>query len=123
LDIWQTLPLKAGMNRHLSPQTLIAILSLVITVFVLIHKARADQGNMHHALDDLRSARASLNEAHGAKGGHRAGALNLVNRAIDEVKAGIASARKTNSVRAFPASFSQPQKTCLAVFRNSLPWL
>lgn len=78
------------MKRHFSPSILIAILSLAITVFVLIQNARADQGNMHHALDDLRSARAALNDARGSKGGHRQEALNLVNRAIDEVKTGIA---------------------------------
>ena len=78
------------MKRHFSPSILIAILSLAITVFVLIQNARADQGNMHHALDDLRNARAALNDARGSKGGYRQEALNLVNRAIDEVKAGIA---------------------------------
>ena len=44
---------------------------------------------MHHALDALRNARYDLNEARGAKGGHREEALRLVNQAIDEVKAGI----------------------------------
>jgi hypothetical protein len=77
------------MKRHFSTPIVIAILSLAITAFVLIQNVRADQGNMHHALDDLRSARMDLNEARGAKGGHRAEALRLVNRAIEEVKQGI----------------------------------
>ena len=78
------------MKRYLSPQTVIAILCVVITLGVLIQNARADQGNMHHALDDLRSARYSLNQARGSKGGHREEALDLVNRAIEQVKQGIA---------------------------------
>jgi hypothetical protein len=82
--------MTASMKRHFSTPVIIAILSLAITVFVLIQNARADQGNMHHALNDLRDARAALNEARGSKGGHREEALRAVNHAIDEVKAGIA---------------------------------
>ena len=78
------------MKTYLSTPAIIAILCVVITLGVLIQNARADQGNMHNALDSLRSARYSLNEARGAKGGHREEALDLVNRAIEQVKQGIA---------------------------------
>ena len=78
------------MKRYLSPQTLTAILCVAITLFVLIQNARADQGNMHRALSELRAARSSLHEARGAKGGHRQTAIDFVDRAISEVKAGIA---------------------------------
>ena len=78
------------MNRYLSPQTVIAILCVIITLTVLVQNARADQGNMHNALYSLQDARSYLNHAHGAKGGHREEALKLVYRAINEVKAGIA---------------------------------
>ena len=38
----------------------------------------------------LRVAKSSLLEARGAKGGHRQAALDSINRAIEETKAGIA---------------------------------
>ncbi len=78
------------MKTYFSTPILIATLSLCITAFVLIQNARADQGNMHRALDELRAARSSLHEARGAKGGHRQTAIDLVDQAIGEVKAGIA---------------------------------
>lgn len=80
------------MKRYFSPQSLIAILSVAITIFVLIQNARAeDQGNMHNALRSLQEARTALNHARGSKDGHRAEALKLVYKAIGEVKAGIAA--------------------------------
>jgi hypothetical protein len=48
-----------------------------------------DQPHMQAALDFLKSARSDLDKANADKGGHRANAINLVNQAIDEVKAGI----------------------------------
>ena len=78
------------MKTYFSTPILIAVLSFCIVAFVLVQNARADQGNMHRALDELRAARASLQEARGAKGGHRQAALDAVNRAIEETRAGIA---------------------------------
>lgn len=51
--------------------------------------ARAYQGNMLRALNSLRDALESLQEARGNKGGHRERAIQLVHDAIGEVKAGI----------------------------------
>ena len=51
--------------------------------------ATADQPNMEEALDKLKDAKKNLEKATADKGGHRAKAIELVNRAIDEVKAGI----------------------------------
>ena len=51
--------------------------------------ALPDQPHMEAALDKLRSARANLEAATDDKGGHRAKALDHVNKAIDEVKKGI----------------------------------
>ena len=55
--------------------------------------AQADQPHMQGALAELQAARAELNAAVPDKGGHRVNALNLVNQAIGEVRAGIAYAR------------------------------
>ena len=54
--------------------------------------AQADQPHMQGALADLQAARGELVSALPDKGGHRVKALNLVNQAIGEVKAGIAYA-------------------------------
>ncbi|MBV8858927.1 MAG: hypothetical protein JOZ02_18490 [Acidobacteria bacterium] len=48
-----------------------------------------DQPHMQAALDKLQSARSNLEAASEDKGGHRVKALEHVNQAIDEVKAGI----------------------------------
>ncbi len=55
--------------------------------------AFADQPRMHKALDLLRAARAELQGAAANKGGHRVKAIEAVDRAINQVKAGIESAR------------------------------
>ena len=48
-----------------------------------------DQPRMKEALEFLRSARSHLNNADADKGGHRAKAIDYVDRAIDEVNKGI----------------------------------
>jgi hypothetical protein len=55
--------------------------------------ALAVQGHMWNALSDLRAAHAQLVAAVPDKAGHRVNAINLVNRAIGEVQAGIAAGR------------------------------
>jgi len=52
--------------------------------------AQADQPHMQSALADLKAAAGELATAERDKGGHRAKALDLTNRAITEVQAGIA---------------------------------
>ena len=52
--------------------------------------ASADQPHMQSALADLKAAAGELATAERDKGGHRAKALELTNRAITEVQAGIA---------------------------------
>ncbi|HEY6806655.1 MAG TPA: hypothetical protein VI306_23960 [Pyrinomonadaceae bacterium] len=52
-----------------------------------------DQPHMEAALNFLQSARSDLDKATADKGGHRANAINLVNRAIDEVKRGLEAGR------------------------------
>ena len=53
---------------------------------------RAGQPNMENALSALQSARASLLAASPNKGGHRDRAIQLVDAAIHQVRAGIAFA-------------------------------
>ena len=48
-----------------------------------------DQPHMQAALDKLQSARSNLEAATEDKGGHRVKAIEHVNKAIDQVKAGI----------------------------------
>ena len=63
----------------------IAVMSLPV--------ARADQPHMKDALGHLQEARAALAVAIHNKAGHREKALQLVDRAIAEVQAGIAAGR------------------------------
>ena len=56
----------------------------------LVPDVTADpQPKMRAALDSLRDAQRSLEQASHDKGGHRAKALQLTKQAIDEVQAGI----------------------------------
>lgn len=50
-----------------------------------------DQPHMERALDRLKDARNNLDQATPDKGGFRAKAIELVNKAIDQVKLGIAA--------------------------------
>ena len=58
-----------------------------------LQSVRADQPNMRAALAHLRDARAALQRAEHNKGGHRGKAIEIINRAIAEVEAGIAAGR------------------------------
>jgi Tfp pilus assembly protein PilX len=58
-----------------------------------LQSAWADQPNMRAALSHLREAKAALQRAEHNKGGHRARAIEIINRAIAEVDAGIAAGR------------------------------
>ena len=49
----------------------------------------AAQNNMRDALTHLREARQALDKAEDNKGGHKQKAMDLVDKAIEEVQAGI----------------------------------
>ena len=51
-----------------------------------------DQTHMQAALDSLKSAKGKLLNANNDKGGHRGKALELIDKAIDEVNKGMAAA-------------------------------
>jgi hypothetical protein len=55
-----------------------------------VSQAQPPQPHMQNALADLKAAAGELQVAMTNKGGHRVNALNLTNRAITEVQAGIA---------------------------------
>ena len=56
-----------------------------------IGQAQADQPHMQNALGDLKAAKSELQVAMHNKGGHRVAAIGLINQAIGEVEAGIAT--------------------------------
>ena len=60
----------------------------------VVTSAVAYQGNMEAALEQLRGARASLEQATPNKGGHREAAIGLIDQAIVQVKEGIAFAAR-----------------------------
>jgi len=65
-------------------------LAAALAASTLVPNVTADpQPKMHAALDSLRAAARSLEDATHDKGGHRAKALQLTKQAIDEVQAGI----------------------------------
>ena len=64
-------------------------LSATLAIGVLIGHATAYQPHMQNALDNLLRARAELEAALPDKGGHRVAAIDHVDRAIQETRAGI----------------------------------
>ncbi len=64
-----------------------------LSAAVLVGGALANQPLMWRAMGALHNARAALMEAEPNKGGHRERAIELVDRAIAEVQAGIDFAR------------------------------
>lgn len=56
---------------------------------VLAVSAWAAQPKMRDALDHLMQARAALQDAKSNKGGHRENAIELIDRAIEQVKKGM----------------------------------
>lgn len=51
------------------------------------------QPHMRAALDELRAARAQLEQAQADKGGHRVRAIGFIDEAIEQVRQGMAYAR------------------------------
>lgn len=66
------------------------ILFVALAAVALIQTARADQGHMERALNALYQARHELSQASHDKGGHRVNAIQIIDRAIQQIKRGIA---------------------------------
>ena len=66
----------------------------VVAVGVLVGIAGAAQENMRDALEQLRRARQELQSASENKEGHRARAIDYVDKAIAEVQQGMAAANE-----------------------------
>jgi hypothetical protein len=67
----------------------IVMLGAAAASLLLASVAGADQAKMREALGELRQARELLGMAADDKGGHRARAIELVDKAMDEVRQGI----------------------------------
>lgn len=66
-------------------------LGIALAGFAASASAQVDQPHMQKALADLQAARVELNEAEHDKQGHRGRAIQIVDQAIGEVRAGIAA--------------------------------
>lgn len=77
-------------------KSILAVLFLMIGAATLGLAVPPDQPFMTAARSDLNTAKTELQLASRDKGGHRARAVGLVNRAISEVNAGIAFDRRHN---------------------------
>jgi hypothetical protein len=82
-------PGEISMNSKIKTGLVVSAFAATLSAGVFIGQAFADQPHMQSALDALRTARSELQAAEANKGGHRVKALNYVNSAIDEVRAGI----------------------------------
>ncbi len=69
---------------------LAGLMTIMIGRGALVGSVSAEpQPKMHQALDELRTAAHTLEEADRDKGGHRAKALELTRAAIQQVEAGV----------------------------------
>lgn len=68
-------------------------LGLALSALLAGAVAWADQPKMQEALDHLRQARGALENAARDKGGHRENAIDLIDRAINQVQQGMEAGR------------------------------
>jgi hypothetical protein len=71
-----------------------ALIAIAAMAYASGAGAQVPQPHMQKALADLQSARSELNAAAHDKGGHRGRAVQLVDEAIGEVRAGMAAGRQ-----------------------------
>ena len=67
----------------------ISVVALILVGALMSFAYAQNQPHMQQALQSLQSAKSELDKASHSKGGHRAKAIELINQAIAEVKAGI----------------------------------
>jgi hypothetical protein len=78
-------------------KTMLMLMAAFLGMAVLSYGRVPDQPHMNAALSYLQTAKNELKVAEHNKGGHRANAVGLVNRAITEVNRGIQYARSHNN--------------------------
>jgi hypothetical protein len=79
------------MRRSITRALLVVTL---LAIGFIAGQISAAQPHMNAAIKQLRAAKSSLNKATPDKGGHRERAIDLVDRAINEVERGIAYDRR-----------------------------
>ena len=65
------------------------IVALVLSTGLATGVAWGEQKHMQNALDHLQKAKEQLSQAKGDKGGHRANAMELIDKAINQVQKGM----------------------------------
>jgi hypothetical protein len=65
------------------------IVALVLSTGLAAGVAWGEQKHMQNALDHLQKAKEQLTQAKGDKGGHRANAMELIDKAINQVQKGM----------------------------------
>jgi hypothetical protein len=76
-------------NRIVRWRTPLIVVPALVVLFVIGCVTGRGQPHMQAALDHLQGAKAELQSALTDKGGHRVRAIELVDRAIGEVEAGM----------------------------------
>jgi len=76
-------------NPTLSWRTALFLAPVLVVLFVIGCVTGRGQPHMQAALDHLQSAKAELQSAVSDKGGHRVRAIELVDRAIEQVNDGM----------------------------------
>jgi hypothetical protein len=79
------------MKTLLLPRLLTVGLVLCLSTVAFDFTAHADQPHMQAALNALQTARTELQAAEHDKAGHREKALEMVDRAIEQTKRGLAA--------------------------------
>ena len=82
-------PTGTAVRRIGSWRTAFCFLGMLAAFFVIGCVTGREQPHMEAALTQLQSAKTELQNAMADKGGHRARAIGIVDRAIAEVQAGI----------------------------------
>lgn len=99
-------------------KTILGVFLVIVGSAIAAQAVTPDQPYMRAALADLQTAKSELQAALRNKGGHRATAVSLTNRAIGEVRAGIAYAQRHNHASSSP---DQPHmRAALAALKSAL---
>ena len=85
-----------ALVKRLGVIPVVFVLGLLLGSVLTGTAVAAYQGHMWNAIHDLQNAKSELVNATANKGGHRVNAINLINRALQEVQWGIDAAKCGN---------------------------